>query len=87
MTSQTDPASQTGPETREHSIRLIYNESLALLTDLYQITMAYGYWKAGAADKEAVFHLFFRRHPFRPTGPTCRTPTSRNGSRPKGSPK
>lgn len=36
----------------------------ALLTDLYELTMAYGYWKTGKADQEAVFHLFFRRHPF-----------------------
>ncbi len=43
---------------------LIYNQSLALLTDLYQITMAYGYWKCGLKDKEAVFHLFFRKRPF-----------------------
>jgi nicotinate phosphoribosyltransferase len=42
----------------------LYNGSLALLTDLYQLTMAYGYWKAGVADRETVFHLFFRRHPF-----------------------
>lgn len=40
------------------------SESLALLTDLYQLTMAAGYWKEGMADREAVFHLFFRRHPF-----------------------
>ncbi len=38
--------------------------SLALLTDLYQLTMAYGYWKSGSEPKEAVFNLFFRRHPF-----------------------
>jgi len=37
----------------------------ALLTDLYQLTMAYGYWKTGAASKEAVFHLFFRSQPFK----------------------
>src|SRR5947207_8903170 len=36
----------------------------ALLTDLYQITMAYGYWKSGRAEREAVFHLFFRNSPF-----------------------
>lgn len=36
----------------------------ALLTDLYQLTMAYGYWKAGKADQEATFHLFFRKNPF-----------------------
>jgi nicotinate phosphoribosyltransferase len=38
--------------------------SLALLTDLYQLTMACGYWQAGTADREAVFHLTFRRAPF-----------------------
>lgn len=42
----------------------IYNQSLSLLTDLYQLTMSYGYWKAGLDRKEAVFHLFFRRSPF-----------------------
>lgn len=46
----------------------IFNASqqtnLALLTDLYQLTMAYGYWKAGVSDREAVFHLYFRENPF-----------------------
>jgi nicotinate phosphoribosyltransferase len=42
----------------------LYGTSLALLTDLYQITMAYGYWKSGLTEKEAVFNLFFRRNPF-----------------------
>src|SRR5258706_4804622 len=37
----------------------------ALMTDLYELTMAYGYWKTGKADQEAVFHLFFRKQPFR----------------------
>ncbi|HEY8376910.1 MAG TPA: nicotinate phosphoribosyltransferase [Nannocystis sp.] len=41
------------------------SNSLALLTDLYQITMACGYWKLGRADEEAVFNLFFRQPPFR----------------------
>ena len=36
----------------------------ALLTDLYQLTMAYGYWKTGNAEQEAVFHLLFRKQPF-----------------------
>ena len=26
--------------------------------------MAYGYWKTGKADEQAVFHLFFRKHAF-----------------------
>jgi nicotinate phosphoribosyltransferase len=39
-------------------------QPLALLTDLYQLTMAYGYWKLGKAEQRAAFHLFFRRPPF-----------------------
>ncbi len=35
-----------------------------LLTDLYQLTMAYGYWKDGRAEDEAIFHLHFRKPPF-----------------------
>ena len=42
----------------------IYRHSLALLTDLYELTMAYGYWKLGRSEHEAVFHLFFRSAPF-----------------------
>jgi len=42
----------------------IYKPTLALLTDLYQLTMAYGYWKSGRHDWEAAFHLFYRKNPF-----------------------
>jgi len=42
----------------------IYRHSLALLTDLYQLTMAYGYWKLGRPEQQAVFHLSFRKNPF-----------------------
>merc|ERR1712045_444816 len=35
-----------------------------LLTDLYQITMAYAYWKAGRTKDQAIFDLFFRKSPF-----------------------
>ena len=37
----------------------------ALLTDLYQLTMAYAYWKGGHESREAVFHVFFRKQPFK----------------------
>jgi nicotinate phosphoribosyltransferase len=42
----------------------LYRPSLSLLTDLYQLTMAYGYWKNGMAERESVFHMFFRNNPF-----------------------
>ena len=35
-----------------------------MLTDLYQLTMAYAYWKAGITSTEACFHLSFRGNPF-----------------------
>lgn len=35
-----------------------------LLTDLYQFTMAYAYWRTGRHQEPAVFELFFRDNPF-----------------------
>lgn len=43
----------------------LYKPSLALLTDLYQLTMAYGYWREGRHEQKATFNLFFRKHPFK----------------------
>jgi hypothetical protein len=39
-------------------------KNLTMLTDLYQLTMAYGYWKNERSEQECVFHLFYRRAPF-----------------------
>lgn len=41
-----------------------YSESDSLLTDFYQLTMAYGFWKAGMENVEGTYHLFFRSAPF-----------------------
>jgi nicotinate phosphoribosyltransferase len=36
----------------------------ASMTDLYELTMAAGYWQLGRSDDEAIFSLFFRHAPF-----------------------
>jgi nicotinate phosphoribosyltransferase len=43
----------------------LYRPSLALLTDFYELTMAYAAWKSGAAARRASFALAFRHHPYR----------------------
>jgi nicotinate phosphoribosyltransferase len=42
----------------------IYAPSLALMTDQYELTMAYAYWKNDMREHEAAFALSFRRPPF-----------------------
>lgn len=37
---------------------------VALNTDLYELTMAQGFWESGLADTRAVFSMFFRENPF-----------------------
>lgn len=36
-----------------------------LLTDLYQLTMAQGYWQCDRVSTEACFHMYFRDYPFK----------------------
>ncbi|KAJ8020287.1 Nicotinate phosphoribosyltransferase [Holothuria leucospilota] len=36
----------------------------SLLTDLYEVTMAYSYWKNGKQNCHAIFDVFFRKNPF-----------------------
>ncbi len=38
--------------------------NLTMLTDLYQLTMMYGYHKFGMSHKQAVFDLFYRKSAF-----------------------
>ena len=38
--------------------------NLTLLTDLYQLTMGYGFYKDGKHEETAVFDLFFRKNQF-----------------------
>jgi nicotinate phosphoribosyltransferase len=42
----------------------LYRPSLALFTDFYELTMAYGYWKSGLQELPAAFHHSFRENPF-----------------------
>ncbi len=43
---------------------LFFDGSSALLTDLYQLTMAYGYWKAKRHNEWTNFQMYFRKLPF-----------------------
>lgn len=36
----------------------------SLFTDLYQLTMAEGYWRSGRGNERAAFTMFFRNYPF-----------------------
>ncbi len=37
---------------------------VALNTDLYELTMAQGFWESGLVDTQACFNVFFRENPF-----------------------
>ena len=42
----------------------VYRPGFGLLTDLYQLTMAAGYYDQGIHERKAIFHLFYRKAPF-----------------------
>lgn len=48
-----------------NTLKALYKTSLSLLTDYYQLNMAYGFWKSGKAETESVFSLYFRKNPFK----------------------
>ncbi len=39
--------------------------NLTLLTDLYQLTMAQGYWEYNNCADKTCFHMYFRDYPFK----------------------
>lgn len=39
------------------------DRNLSLMTDMYQLTMAQGYFKSGTHKKQAVFNMFYRKNP------------------------
>ncbi|MBU0549031.1 MAG: hypothetical protein KJ838_01755 [Candidatus Omnitrophica bacterium] len=39
------------------------DDSISLLLDLYELTMAQGYWQSGKQSQQATFDLFVRQHP------------------------
>ncbi|MEM1321539.1 MAG: nicotinate phosphoribosyltransferase [Bacteroidota bacterium] len=51
--------------SEKRALLQLYRPELSLLTDLYQLTMAHGYWQNGDYDREAIFHLFYRKNPFK----------------------
>merc|ERR1711936_112978 len=60
-------SSRSATDCQERNAELCHENSVVqpLLTDLYQITMAYAYWKSGKTDDVATFDLYFRKNPFK----------------------
>ncbi|XP_041473895.1 nicotinate phosphoribosyltransferase-like isoform X1 [Lytechinus variegatus] len=63
--SSKDPV-MNGPSAAELRRAANYPYGLVqpLLTDQYQVTMAYAYWKSDRNNASAVFDFFFRKNPF-----------------------
>jgi len=60
-------SSRSAKDCQERNAELCQENSVVqpLLTDLYQLTMAYAYWKSGKIDDIATFDLYFRKNPFK----------------------
>lgn len=55
------PAAKRLRELRQKPV--YRNTCSALLTDLYQLTMMYGYYKSGRMNQRVVFDMFYRKNP------------------------
>ena len=67
LKARTNARTVVGPFVHDQPMAFLgqlYGRAPALLTDLYQLTMAYAHWHNGGHEREAVFHLFFRDAPF-----------------------
>ncbi|KAH9402124.1 hypothetical protein TYRP_016698 [Tyrophagus putrescentiae] len=73
MSSSTESANSRLPNHltngHEHSCKDAHSMCcrrvhMPLLTDMYQITMAYSYWKNKQHNQRAIFDIFFRKNPF-----------------------
>ena len=49
----------------QQSLRPTNSLVTPMLTDLYQITMAYAHWKNNRQDDPSIFECFFRKNPFK----------------------
>lgn len=60
-------SSRSARDCQERNTELCLENSVVqpLLTDLYQLTMAYAYWKSGKTNDIATFDLYFRKNPFK----------------------
>ena len=52
------------PAEGSHADGTYPGTSTALATDLYQLTMAQGYFSVGLTDRQSIFHMFYRTPPF-----------------------
>ena len=59
-----DP-NKLGQTTAGPTLPVFPKTSLALTIDLYQLTMAQGYFLSGMEKRSSVFHMFYRHPPFK----------------------